>query len=53
MMYNGQFFQPHEWLVGLDVEQFTNDDLEADFQLHLTNGIASASINVKISAGEQ
>jgi hypothetical protein len=47
------FDHPNKCLVGLDVEQFTNDDLKADFQLELTNAIACTSFNVKISPGEQ
>jgi hypothetical protein len=46
-------FQPYKWVIGIDVEQFTEDDLETDFKVFLSNEIGNETFTVKIYYGEK
>jgi hypothetical protein len=44
-------FQPHTWVIGIDMEQFTKDDLKTDFKVFLANQIGNQTLHVKIYDG--
>jgi hypothetical protein len=51
-LLNKKKFQPHWWVVGIDVDAFSEDDLQTKFQLHLTNAIGNQTLLVRIYHGE-